>query len=94
MNNCKGSQTNIRHAERTIYRRPDQRKICQKTLKRSAKLIVLRKNQLCKTNTTLIEPKHSDAEAVDSVTLRRLAISHYRTPFKLTRLNWMLLDKY
>ena len=83
MNNCKGSQTNMRHAEPGIYRRPDQRKIYQKTLKRSAKLIVLRKNQLCKTNTTPIEPKHSGAEAVDSMALRRLAISHYRAPFRL-----------
>ena len=94
MNNCKGSQTNMRHVECRIYRRPGQRKIYQETLKRSAKLIVLRKNQLCKTNTTPIEPKHSGAEAADSAALRRLAISHYKAPFKLTRLNWMLLDKY
>ena len=73
----------MRPVECRIYRRPDQRKIYQETLKRSAKLIVLRKNQLCKTNTTLIEPKHSGAEAVDSVALRRLAISHYRAPFRL-----------
>ena len=72
----------MRHAEPRIYKRPDQRKIYQKTLKRSAKLIVLRKNQLCKTNTP-IEPKHSGVEAVDSVAFRRLAISHYRAPFRL-----------
>ena len=59
----------MRHVECRIYRRPDQRKIYQETLKRSAKLIVLRRNQLCKTNRTPIEPKHSGAEAVDSAAL-------------------------